>query len=215
MELKRFGLLLAVALPLILKGAYSNASELTDKYLQALDQNDFISMTKIIEENKDKLPAEVKALLEEAKQPDISAEDRDAKFYVAEIIAKAYKDSTGDVAPLKEVKMKAFDAKLSPAAHPAAVNGVHTIELPKPSENVKNVFKPDNIIIKKGETVKWVNTDDTAHIFSSMPVISSGAFSSKSVEPGKAFEYKFEKPGEYFYLCFIHHAMIGKVTVEE
>ncbi|MBI5492765.1 MAG: cupredoxin domain-containing protein [Deltaproteobacteria bacterium] len=215
MDLKKIGLSLAIALPLILKGACPQASELTDKYVHALEQNDFISMTKIIEDNKDKLPGEVKSLLEEAKQPGISPEDRDAKFYQAELMAKAYKDATNEVGPLKEVKMKAFDAKLAPATRPAADNGVYMIELPKPTGDVKNVFKPENIVIKKGETVKWVNKDDTPHIFATMPVISAASFNSKSVEPNGTFEYKFEKPGEYFYLCFIHHAMIGKITVEE
>ncbi|MBI4949877.1 MAG: cupredoxin domain-containing protein [Deltaproteobacteria bacterium] len=211
--MKRFGI--AALLILAVSGSQAFASEFTDKYESALEANDMILQQKLLEENKAKLPDEITTLIKEALSPDTPKELRQGKFFLAETLARAYKDFTGDVALLKEVKKKSFDAQLSAPARPTAVNGVHTIEMPAATDSVKNVFKPDNLVIKKGETVKWVNTDAVPHIFSAMPVISAGSFSSKSVPANGSFEYKFEKPGEYFYLCFIHHAMVGKVTVEE
>jgi len=211
--MKRFGI--AALLILAVSGSQAYASEFTDKYESALEANDMILQQQLLEENKAKLPDEITALVNEGLSPDTPKEARQGKFFLAETLARAHKDFTGDVALLKEVKKKSFDAQLSAPVRPSAVNGVHTIEMPTATDSVKNVFRPDNLVIKKGETVKWVNTDAIAHIFSAMPVISAGGFSSKSVPAGGSFEYKFEKAGEYFYLCFIHHAMVGKVTVEE
>ena len=87
--------------------------------------------------------------------------------------------------------------------------------MPKPSGDDKNIFKPDNITIKRGESVRWVNTGETEHILASMPLISVPGLFSPKVEAGQSWDYKFEKTGEYYYLCFIHKSMIGKVTVEE
>jgi len=211
--MKRLGI--AALLILTATVSQSFASEFTDKYEAALESNDMILQQQILEENKAKLPDEIAALVREGLSPDTPKEARPGKFFLAETLARAHKDFTGDVAPLKDVKKKSFDAQLSAPVRTTAVNGVHTIELPKATDSVKNVFAPDNIVIKKGETVRWVNNDGIAHVFSAMPMISAGGFSSKNVEAGGSFEYKFEKPGEYFYLCFIHHAMVGKVTVEE
>ncbi|MBI5643434.1 MAG: cupredoxin domain-containing protein [Deltaproteobacteria bacterium] len=211
---KRF--LAAIFLALFASGSATlEASEFTDKYIEALDENDFVKQTTLIEQNKDKLPAEIKGLVDEAISPNTPKEEKTGKFHIAELLARAYKDISGDVTLIKEVKKKAFDAQLSAPVKSTAVNGVHTIEMPKATAAVKNVFMPDNIVIRKGETIRWVNTDAITHIFSAMQIISTGGFSSKSVEAGGNFEFKFDKPGEYFYLCFIHHAMVGKVTVEE
>lgn len=211
--MKKLGI--AALLILTAFGTWAFASEFTDKYESALEANDMILQQQVLEENKAKLPDEIAALVKEGLSPDTPKEARQGKFFLAETLARAYKDFTGDVEPLKNVKKKSFDAELSAPVRPTAANGVHTIEMPKATDTTKNVFAPDNIVIKKGETVRWVNTDAIAHIFSAMPVISAGSFSSKSVPAGGSFEYKFDKPGDYFYLCFIHHAMVGKVTVEE
>lgn len=210
---KRLGIALFLAFLAAGTAAPANASEFMDKYIKALEENDVVKQGVILEENKTNLPLEIKALLDEAAAA--PKEEKEGKFFLAETLARAHKDFTGDVTILKDVKKKAFDSQLSAPIRSIAVNGVHTIAMPKAGDSVKNVFAPDNIVIKKGETVRWVNNDAVAHIFSALSMISAGGFSSKSVEAGGSFEYKFEKPGEYFYLCFIHHAMVGKVTVEE
>ncbi|MBI5885076.1 MAG: cupredoxin domain-containing protein [Deltaproteobacteria bacterium] len=190
------------------------ASEITTKFIEAFDANDHDTMIAIVETNKAKVPAEVSSIIEEAQKAQ-SQDEKESHFYMAEMMAKIYMDSTGDTAPLLEVKRKSFDAKLTASERPAPVDGVYIIELPKAAADTKNVFRPNSIVIKKGSTVRWVNKDTVAHVFASMPVIGKGGISAPMLQPGESWEYKFDKPGEYFYICFIHHAMIGKITVEE
>lgn len=105
-------------------------------------------------------------------------------------------------------------------AIPAEVDGLlgKVVFLEKSTDKdgkIRNVFSPDNVIIKQGEKVRWVNEDKYKHLFAStMQFLGGmGGISSPDVEPGESWEYKFEKPGEYFYMCFIHRGMLGKVTV--
>ncbi|MBI5235617.1 MAG: cupredoxin domain-containing protein [Deltaproteobacteria bacterium] len=194
--------------------SYGANSEIVKGFIEALESNNAIKMSQIIEDNKAKIPAEIKALLIEAAAPKISREEMEAKFYIAELMAREYKDVSGDTAVLVEVKKTIFNSKLSSPVRSSAINGAHEVRLPKATAATKNVFVPDNVIIKKGETVRWINDDSIAHIFSSMRLIGMSGISSSSVEPGKSYEYKFEKPGDYYYICFIHSGMVGKITVE-
>ncbi|MBI5599039.1 MAG: cupredoxin domain-containing protein [Deltaproteobacteria bacterium] len=188
--------------------------EFVKKFRDALYGGNETVMTLIVEENRDKIPAEVKALVDEALLPGARAEDREDKLYVAESLATAYKNATGDIGPLKEAKKRIFESRLSPPVRTVAVKGVHTVEAVS-TETVKNVFRPQNIIIKKGETVRWVNNDNAAHLLASMPVIGAQGIFSPRVEPGQSWDYRFNAPGEYYYICFIHKVMYGKITVEE
>jgi len=214
--IKRFGFCVALSLAAVLSLSSAGfcESEITKQFLEAYDQKSAVKMAEVIKANKDKVPDEIKALVDEAMAPEMTQEDRDGKFFVADMMARAYKDETGDVEVLKFVKRKEFDSKLGPQVRSTPKDGVHIVEFPMATPEVKNVFRPDNIIIKAGETVRWVNNDEQGHIFASMPLIGEGGIFSPRVEPGKSWDFKFEKPGEYFYICFIHHGMIGKVTVE-
>ena len=215
MNLMKSGLSLAIiASAMLWSGAGANASQITDLYMEALEKNDQAALAGIVKYKKDAIPAEVQSLIDRAKAPEATAQEKEHLFYVAELMARSYKDLTGDVAPLLEVKKRAFDSRLSAPVTSEPANGAHIVDLPKASAEVKNIFKPDNIVIKQGETVRWVNSDEIAHVFSTMSAISAGRFSASSIPPGESWEFKFDKPGEYFYLCFIHQSMIGKVTVE-
>lgn len=216
--LRRFVFMSTVALTAIFVMAgtgFSAESEVAKSFIDAFEKNDAVKMGSIVKDNKDKIPAEIKSIIDEAMLPGIAKDDRDSKLYIAEYMAKVYKDTTGDFVPLKDAKKKIFETKLTPAIKPAEANGVYIIETPKPTEKEQNFFRPDNIIIKKGSTVRWVNNDVNGHIFASMPFIGDGGIFSPTVNPGESWEHKFEKPGEYYYLCFIHQSMIGKITVEE
>ncbi|MBI5887615.1 MAG: cupredoxin domain-containing protein [Deltaproteobacteria bacterium] len=223
MEMKKTALITAVIMTFALNtGAKAAQSELVTKYLEAVDSKNALKMSAIIAENKDKIPAEVKALLEEAAKPEITPEDKEAKLYTAELLASGLKDETGDFTMLKEVKKAVFNSKLSGApVRLKAENGIHVLQTTHvmvkhdSAEEAKNIFQPDNIIIKKGETVRWENKDTLAHVLISMPVIGTGGIKATRIEPGQSFEFKFTAAGEYFYICYIHKGMIGKVTVEE
>jgi plastocyanin len=194
--------------------AYSFESKLVNKFLAAYDAKDAGGMTTIIEKNKDKIPSEILALLYESMSPSTKEEDKTANFFIAELMAKTYRDATGDFEPLLKVKRATFNDKLSEPVTSSAKKGIHIIELPKAGKDEMNVFRPDNIIIKQGETVKWVNKDTVSHIFASMSVIGEGGIFTPDIEPGENWKFKFDKPGDYYYLCFIHKGMVGKITVE-
>ena len=217
MRLKRFGLAAAALAVLALSAtAHCDDSELVKKFLSAVDSKNPANVSKVIEENKDKIPGEIKALMDEARVPAATEEDREAKLYTAEMLANAYKDATGKTDLVRDVKRLSFDLKLTPAIRPVpAADGVVVIDMPSPTDKTKNIFIPDNIIIKKGTTVRWTNTDKVHHILASLRMLGAGGIMSPSVEPGQSWEFKFEKPGDYYYICFVHKAMIGKITVEE
>lgn len=194
--------------------SYSFESKIVVDFLAAYDAKDAVGMTEITEKNKEKIPSEVLALLYEAVLPKTTEEDRKANFFIAELLAKSYKDATGDLEPLLNVKRTVFESKLTQPLTSATEGGVHIVELPEANENETNIFKPDNIIIKQGETVRWMNRDTVAHVFASMRFIGIEGIFTPKIQPGESWEYKFEKPGDYYYLCFIHMGMVGKVTVE-
>lgn len=82
-------------------------------------------------------------------------------------------------------------------------------------------FIPDNITIGTGDTVVWVNEDDTDHTvtfddgsFDSHPSCPPGLFGGDCMEPGDRVELTFDELGEFAYRCKIHASMIGLVVVE-
>lgn len=205
-------LIFVLALP---SGVFSEDSSFVKAFVEAYEEKNQEKMSAIVALYKDKVPAEIDALLKGALSPEITSEDKEAFFFTAEQIAKVYNEKFNDPSLLKVVKKKVFESWLSPPVASTPVDGVHIIEFPKATESVKNVFRPDNVIIKKGDIVRWVNNDDIAHLFSTVGFISVGGLFTPSIEPGKTFEYRLEKPGEYYYICFIHKGMIGKITVED
>lgn len=210
---------LVIVLGIIALFAFGNAakgaeSEITKRFMEALDSRNAIEMSSIVQKNMDKIPGEIKALLTEALDPKISKADKDSIFYVAESMANEYKNQTGEIGLLKEAKKKHFESRLSPPFRSRPVDGVYIIEASSPQDGTY-LFNPDNIIIKKGGSIKWVNKDSTAHQLAAIPVIGLGGISSPRIEAVDSWEKKFEEPGEYYYFCFIHKIMYGKVTVEE
>lgn len=93
---------------------------------------------------------------------------------------------------------------------------VHVVEM----QNLS--FNPATITIKKGDTVRWVNKDQTAHNPTSddfdieNPDQSPpGAWSADPVNPGESFEHTFDSTGSVKYNCDIHQYMKGTVIVED
>jgi plastocyanin len=192
---------------------HSAGSPVIDEYTKALDANDAAGMTAVVEKYKMYIPATIKKLLDEAAGPDTDKEKKEEHFYLAELIANSYKEQTGEVGPLIDVKKAVFNSRLSPPVRSVAKEGVHIVDMPEAKGEEKNVFKPDNIIIKQGETVRWVNRDKISHVFASMPLIGAGGIFVPNIDPDASYDFKFDKPGEYYYICFIHRGMIGKITV--
>ena len=79
----------------------------------------------------------------------------------------------------------------------------------KNTVNIQNFsFQPSNIIVKKGETVTWVNKDSATHN------IKGDNFTSGSLGNGATYKNTFNVTGVFNYICSVHPSMKGTVTVE-
>jgi plastocyanin len=81
-------------------------------------------------------------------------------------------------------------------------------------------FHPRDVVIRAGESVRWVNRDRVTHTVLSNPgpegcqPAAAEDFASYPLEPDKTYEYQFTKPGTYPYHCLMHGcSMSGSVTV--
>lgn len=75
------------------------------------------------------------------------------------------------------------------------------------------VFTPNALIVNSGDTVIWINDDDTHHkIIFEDPSLKN----SENIKPEKKYLLTFDKPGEYRYNCLYHNenGMHGTVTVK-
>ena len=72
-------------------------------------------------------------------------------------------------------------------------------------------FKPDEVTIKKGQTVRWTNKDNRDHII----MAKDQSFKSENMRPGEKFEHKFTEVGTFDYICVYRPRMLGQVKVEE
>jgi len=77
----------------------------------------------------------------------------------------------------------------------------------------KNTFRPANMTVKVGSTVRWVNADDHPHRIEFV----DKAFSTSTFLLGasQSFSQRFDRAGTYDYDCTIHPYMQGTITVEE
>jgi len=202
-------LLITAFLPAI--DAHADESALFKAFLKAYNTN--IGMDRIIGKNRDFVPAEIKTLLKESHNNKITPEERAQNQYMAETMARAYKNVTGDISYLIEVKKDIFNSRLHAPVNTINKDGIHTVDMPHATAHEKNVFKPDNIVIHAGEWVRWVNNAGAAHIFASMPLIGKQILFTPSIKPDETWIQRFTEPGEYYYFCYIHNSMVGKITV--
>ena len=74
-------------------------------------------------------------------------------------------------------------------------------------------FVPDELTIKLGKTVTWINTDDVVY------VLRDGRYGADfykgSFQPGEEWGFTFEKTGDFEIGDFRHPGLRGKVIVEE
>jgi plastocyanin len=84
--------------------------------------------------------------------------------------------------------------------------------------NSAHVFSPDGVIIKPGDTVKWV-WDDNNHTVTSGDTSeeiakANGMFDSGNRSKGSQFSFTFPDVGKFDYFCVFHHGMGMDGTVE-
>lgn len=90
---------------------------------------------------------------------------------------------------------------LTTAAH--AADSTATIEI----RNFK--FNPPALTVHAGESVTWINRDETPHTVAE----ANKSFRSAALDTGDKFSHAFTAPGTYTYFCTMHPQMTGTVTV--
>ncbi len=79
---------------------------------------------------------------------------------------------------------------------------------------IKSTFIPAVLKIKKGDTVRWVNTEELLHtIASGKAPMPDKKFHVPYVK--KEFELTFDKTGFYDYFCELHLAIMRGVVIVE
>ena len=74
-------------------------------------------------------------------------------------------------------------------------------------------FTPQNLEIKVGEKVTWINQDLFAHTATQKGAVGEG-FDSQVIPPGKSWTHKFKKPGTLNYTCSMHPTMRAILIVK-
>lgn len=77
---------------------------------------------------------------------------------------------------------------------------------PPPVEIRTFSFRPPRVEVRVGDTVTWVNRDDTAHT-----VTGPDGFDSGPLVLGASYSHTFAAPGTFPYVCSIHDSMRGEV----
>lgn len=71
-------------------------------------------------------------------------------------------------------------------------------------------FQPQTMAIERGDTVRFVNSDDMVHTV----VAADGSFRSGPLDTGDSFAKTFDKPGAVAYFCGLHPFMKGSIVVK-
>jgi plastocyanin len=72
-------------------------------------------------------------------------------------------------------------------------------------------YAPDPLVVKKGTTVTWTNTDTIAH----SATADDGSFDTGFLENGESGSVTFSDVGEYAYHSSVYPNVTGKVIVKE
>lgn len=75
---------------------------------------------------------------------------------------------------------------------------------------VDNGFDPSEVEVSVGDTVQWTNVGNVGHT-----VTFDDGPDSGSLATDDRFDHTFEEAGEFAYICAIHPAMTGTVTVTD
>jgi plastocyanin len=107
-------------------------------------------------------------------------------------------------------------APARPATHPRLVE-VH-LTCTTDSADTPCAFRPAEVSIASGDTVRWVNDDATYHTVTSTDSLDrrvpNGRFAAVLDTAGATFTHTFTQPGSYPYYCQPHaEFMTGTVRV--
>lgn len=71
-------------------------------------------------------------------------------------------------------------------------------------------FKPQALTIERGDTVRFVNSDDMVHVI----VADDGSFRSGPLDTDDSFVRTFDQSGTIAYFCGLHPFMKGSILVK-
>ena len=99
----------------------------------------------------------------------------------------------------------------SPATGPAATPDTSPSTEPAALEVslAGRAFNPAVLEVNVGDTVTWINDDDTEHTVTAF----EGEFDSGELAEGASFSFTFDSPGDYRYRCLFHSEMQGTIIV--
>lgn len=86
----------------------------------------------------------------------------------------------------------------------AAAASVHTVTI----EGMK--FTPASLVMKKGDTVQWVNKDIVPHTATE----AKKRFDSGVLQSDGTWKYTASAAGKFDYVCTFHPMMKGTITVQ-
>jgi plastocyanin len=104
--------------------------------------------------------------------------------------------------------------------------GATTVQAGPPTVVIEKdvlAFSPQEVSIKKGHTIRWINQDIQQHFLtgsksterSESMTTQEDLLLFKSLDPGETYEKAISDVGTFYYYCGIHNQMWGKITVEE
>jgi plastocyanin len=74
----------------------------------------------------------------------------------------------------------------------------------------KSLFTTEQLQVRSGTTVAWINRDPYGHTVTFDPILDSGVLAG-----GGRYAVTFNEPGTYGFVCTVHPAiMSGEVTVK-
>jgi len=71
-------------------------------------------------------------------------------------------------------------------------------------------FAPQELTVKAGTTVTWINRDDIPHTVTAV----DRSFKSNALDTDESYSFTFSTAGEYGYFCSLHPHMTGTIVVE-
>ncbi len=76
-------------------------------------------------------------------------------------------------------------------------------------------FRPPDVTIARGDTVRWVNAQPIAHNITPDSRTMPGVWRTQNIpaRPGYTFSHTFESSGNFTYRCTLHIGMTGVVRV--
>ncbi len=107
-------------------------------------------------------------------------------------------------------KMKRRAAILGLAAAPLAMATTAKAGSEHKVDIMNMAFRPKELTIKTGDTVRWSNSDDTEHTATD----KGRKWDTRGIGANRSKSITFDQPGTYEYFCKIHTNMKGLIIVE-